>query len=89
LEVWQSPVYCNSLENCRVERHREFESHRFRQNMHKYQSGLMAQSAKLSIREFESHLVFQSFNARVVYRLGHRPFTAGRGVRFSLGVPFV
>ena len=30
-EVWQSPVYCNSLENCRVERHREFESHRFRQ----------------------------------------------------------
>ena len=31
MEVWQSPVYCNSLENCRVERHREFESHRFRQ----------------------------------------------------------
>ena len=29
--MWQSPVYCNSLENCRVERHREFESHRFRQ----------------------------------------------------------
>ena len=32
-EMWQSPVYCNSLENCRVERHREFESHRFRQVM--------------------------------------------------------
>ena len=31
MEAWQSPVYCNSLENCRVERHREFESHRFRQ----------------------------------------------------------
>ena len=31
-EMWQSPVYCNSLENCRVERHREFESHRFRQS---------------------------------------------------------
>ena len=29
--MWQSPVYCNSLENCRAERHREFESHRFRQ----------------------------------------------------------
>lgn len=27
------------------------------------------------------------FNAPIVYRLGHRPFTAGRGVRFSLGVP--
>jgi hypothetical protein len=32
-EAWQSPAYCNSLENCRVERHREFESHRFRQFM--------------------------------------------------------
>jgi hypothetical protein len=31
-EMWQSPVYCNSLENCRVEMHREFESHRFRQS---------------------------------------------------------
>ena len=31
MEAWQSPAYCNSLENCRVERHREFESHRFRQ----------------------------------------------------------
>ena len=31
-EAWQSPAYCNSLENCRVERHREFESHRFRQS---------------------------------------------------------
>ena len=31
MEMWQSPVYCNSLENCRVERLREFESHRFRQ----------------------------------------------------------
>ena len=30
--MWQSPVYCNSLENCRAERHREFESHRFRQS---------------------------------------------------------
>ena len=30
-EMWQSPVYCNSLENCRVEMLREFESHRFRQ----------------------------------------------------------
>ena len=29
--MWQSPVYCNSLENCRVEMLREFESHRFRQ----------------------------------------------------------
>lgn len=35
LETWQSPVYCYSLENCRVERHREFESHRFRQVMEK------------------------------------------------------
>ena len=32
MEAWQSPVYCNSLENCRVEMLREFESHRFRQN---------------------------------------------------------
>ena len=32
MEVWQSPVYCNSLENCRSEMVREFESHRFRQN---------------------------------------------------------
>ena len=31
MEVWQSPAYCNSLENCRLERVREFESHRFRQ----------------------------------------------------------
>ena len=31
MEVWQSPVYCNSLENCRSEMVREFESHRFRQ----------------------------------------------------------
>ena len=31
METWQSPVYCNSLENCRTERFREFESHRFRQ----------------------------------------------------------
>ena len=31
MEAWQSPVYCNSLENCRVEMLREFESHRFRQ----------------------------------------------------------
>ena len=31
MEMWQSPVYCNSLENCRPERVREFESHRFRQ----------------------------------------------------------
>ena len=30
-EAWQSPAYCNSLENCRLERVREFESHRFRQ----------------------------------------------------------
>ena len=30
-EVWQSPVYCYSLENCRSERVREFESHRFHQ----------------------------------------------------------
>ena len=30
MEAWQSPVYCNSLENCRSERAREFESHRFR-----------------------------------------------------------
>ena len=29
MEVWQSPVYCSSLENCRLERVREFESHRF------------------------------------------------------------
>ena len=31
LERWQSPVYCNSLENCRSARAREFESHPFRQ----------------------------------------------------------
>ena len=31
MEVWQSPVYCSSLENCRSEMVREFESHRFRQ----------------------------------------------------------
>ena len=30
-EAWSSLVYGNSLENCRVERHREFESHRFHQ----------------------------------------------------------
>ena len=33
MEVWQSPVYCTCLENRRVVRHREFESHRFRQNV--------------------------------------------------------
>ena len=33
LEVWQSPVYCNGLENRRTEMFREFESHRFRQNI--------------------------------------------------------
>ena len=32
MERWQSPVYCNSLENCRSARAREFESHPFRQN---------------------------------------------------------
>ena len=26
-------------------------------------------------------------DAPIVYRLGHAPFTGGRGVRFSLGVP--
>ena len=31
MEMWPSLAYGNSLENCRVERHREFESHRFRQ----------------------------------------------------------
>ena len=30
-EVWQSLADCTCLENRRVERHREFESHRFRQ----------------------------------------------------------
>ena len=29
-EAWQSPVYCTCLENRRIERYREFESHRFR-----------------------------------------------------------
>ncbi len=33
MEMWQSPVYCNSLENCRSEMVREFESHRFRQTL--------------------------------------------------------
>jgi hypothetical protein len=36
-----------------------FESNTHRQMMHKYQSGLMAWSAKPSIREFKSHLVLQ------------------------------
>ena len=31
MEAWQSPVYCSSLENCRSERVREFESHCFHQ----------------------------------------------------------
>jgi len=31
METWSSQVYGNSLENCRIERFREFESHRFRQ----------------------------------------------------------
>lgn len=36
MEVCRSPVYRNSLENCRAPKgHRGFESHRFRQ-MHKY-----------------------------------------------------
>ena len=30
--MWSSPVYGNSLENCRFERAREFESHRFHQS---------------------------------------------------------
>ena len=30
-EEWQSLAYCNSLENCRTERFREFESHLFHQ----------------------------------------------------------
>ena len=48
-EVWQSPVYCNSLENCRSERVREFESHRFHQV--KCIPGVMAasQSPKLLV----------------------------------------
>ncbi len=29
------------------------------------------------------------FDARFVYRLGHCPFTAGRGVRFPYRVPYV
>ena len=29
MEAWQSPVYCTCLENRRLERVREFESHRF------------------------------------------------------------
>ena len=33
MEVWQSPVYCSSLENCRREIVREFKSHRFRQTL--------------------------------------------------------
>lgn len=35
---------------------------------------------------FESFLAHQH-EAPFVYRLGHRPFTAGRGVRFPYGVP--
>ena len=31
MEAWPSLAYGSSLENCRVEMHREFESHRFRQ----------------------------------------------------------
>ena len=31
MEVWSSLVYGSSLENCRTEMFREFESHRFRQ----------------------------------------------------------
>ena len=42
-----------------------FESNTHRQRiMHKYQSGLMAKSAKLSIREFESHLVLHVVKKR-------------------------
>ena len=38
--------------------------------------------------EFESPLGHQQFNlARFVYRLGHIPFTDGRGVRFPYRVP--
>ena len=33
METWSSQVYGNSLENCRSERVREFESHRFYQHM--------------------------------------------------------
>ena len=44
MEMWQSPVYCNSLENCRPERGREFESHRFRQTC---ESGEMVYSGDL------------------------------------------
>jgi len=41
MEVWQSPVYCNSLENCRSEMVREFESHRFR-----HVNGVLAERLK-------------------------------------------
>ena len=35
-EAWQSPVYCNSLENCRLEKAREFKSHRFRHTFYSW-----------------------------------------------------
>ena len=34
-------------------------------------------------------ILIVTFNAPFVYRLGHRPFTAVRGVRFSYGVPLL
>ena len=47
MEVWSSLVYGNSLENCRTEMFREFESHRFRQCIESWMSGLNRHPAKV------------------------------------------
>ena len=51
MEVWSSLVYGNSLENCRTEMFREFESHRFRQSYRELGEWLNQQFAKLSLRK--------------------------------------
>ena len=47
----------------------------------------MQKSAKLHSRRFESYHLLQSFNAPIVYRLGHQIFILRSGVRLPVGVP--
>ena len=64
MEVWSSLVYGNSLENCRTEMFREFESHRFRQNYRELGEWLNQQFAKLSLRKrcMSSNLILSAKN---------------------------
>ena len=60
--------------------------------MHRWQRGPMQWIANPQNRQFESDSVLQFFKNLMLgssIGLGHRPFTAGRGVRFPYRVPVV